>query len=70
MKTANCRDWGAVRQTAQTYNEIIYLYGRPEEHCAEKSRTKTGRKKRSGDVFWNVFFAVMCLSALAILFML
>ena len=73
MKTGSCREWDGAKQKTQT-NEIIYLYERPEESRYDEyryderrpdaRRTRTGRKNRSGDIFWNIFFAAMCLSVL------
>ena len=78
MKTGSCREWDGAKQKTQT-NEVIYLYERPEERGYDGNRyderrpdarrTRTGRKNQGGDMFWNVFFAAMCLSVLAILFL-
>jgi hypothetical protein len=65
MKTADWRQTDAVSPKTQAYNGVIYLYGRRPG----AQRTCAVRGKRCGDLFWNVFFGVMCLSVLAVLFL-
>ena len=60
MKSASCRDMENMRPESPVQNEIIYLY------TPRKSAKRGGK---GGDVFWNIFFAVMCLSVLVILFL-
>ena len=70
MKTASCREWDGMNPNRQRPNDIIYLYERHhDERRPNERRTKSGRRKRNGDIFWNVFFTVMCLSVLVILFL-
>ncbi len=49
----------SMRPKTQAQNGIIYLY-------APKKSAK--QIKKGGDIFWNIFFAVMCLAVLGILF--